>query len=193
MGNRQTATHKVTSQSGRPATYQSRAPRERSANVSEEVETTGLADAARENLAAELDRLRQRRDRLEVEVKNDRGMIGDHGDAAEAIQRADELAVLGDRINELDRRLRTGPSRSDASEILPGGTEVTLRFPDGEVVTMHVISIVEETPVGRESETLTARSPLGQALAGHQPGDTVTYSTPQGENQVELLSVKLPT
>jgi len=88
--------------------------------------------------------------------------------------------------------LRTGPSPSDASETLPGGTEVTLRFPDGEVVTMHVISIVEETPVGREAETLTARSPLGQALARHKPGDTVTYSTPQGENQVELIAVKLP-
>lgn len=150
------------------------------------------ADAARENLAAELDRLKQRRDRLEVEVKNDRGMVGDHGDAAEAIQRADELVVLADRINELDRRLRSGPSPSDNSEVLPGGTEVTLRFPDGEVVTMHVISIVEETPAGREAETLTARSPLGQALAGRKAGDTVTYSTPQGENQVELISVKLP-
>ena len=150
------------------------------------------ADAARENLAAELDRLRQRHDRLEDEVKNDRGVVGDHGDAAEAIQRADELVVLRDRINELDRRLRTGPSPSDASETLPGGTEVTLRFPDGEVVTMHVISIVEETPVGREAETLTARSPLGQAIARHKPGDTVTYSTPQGENQVELIAVKLP-
>ena len=149
-------------------------------------------NTARENLAAELDRLKQRRDRLEVEVKNDRGMVGDHGDAAEAIQRADELVVLGDRINELDRRLLSGPSSSDDSETLPGGTEVTLRFPDGEVVTMHVISIVEETPVGREAETLTARSPLGQALAGHKPGDTVTYSTPQGENQVELIAVKLP-
>ncbi|HTY31498.1 GreA/GreB family elongation factor [Mycobacterium sp.] len=150
------------------------------------------ADAARENLAAELDRLKQRRDRLEVEVKNDRGMIGDHGDAAEAIQRADELVVLADRINELDRRLRSGPSPADDSEALPGGTEVTLRFPDGEVVTMHVISIVEETPIGREAETLTARSPLAQALAGHKAGDTVTYTTPQGENQVELISVKLP-
>ena len=151
-----------------------------------------VADAARDQLAAELDRLRQRRDRLEVEVKNDRGMIGDHGDAAEAIQRADELVVLADRINELDRLLRTGPPRSDKSDALPGGTEVTLRFADGEVVTMHVISIVEETPVGREAETLTARSPLAQALVGHQPGDTVTYSTPQGENQVELIAVKLP-
>ncbi len=150
------------------------------------------ADEARENLAAELDRLKQRRDRLEVEVKNDRGMVGDHGDAAEAIQRADELVVLGDRINELDRRLRSGPSPADDSETLPGGTEVTLRFPDGEVVTMHVISIVEETPIGREAETLTARSPLGQALAGRKAGDTVTYTTPQGENQVELIAVKLP-
>ncbi|OBH07308.1 GreA/GreB family elongation factor [Mycobacterium sp. E1747] len=151
------------------------------------------ADAARENLAAELERLRQRRDRLEVEVRNDRGMVGDHGDAAEAIQRAEELVGLSDRINELDRRLRTGPSEPDASsETLPGGTEVTLRFSDGEVVTMHVISIVEETPVGREGETLTARSPLAQALAGHKAGDTVTYSTPQGEDQVELIAVKLP-
>ena len=160
--------------------------------MSKKVESTGLADAARENLAAELDRLRQRHDRLETEVKNDRGMVGDHGDAAEAIQRADELAVLADRINELDRRLRTGPTPSNGAETLPGGTEVTLRFADGEVVTMHVISIVEETPVGREAETLTARSPLGQALAGHKPGDTVTYSTPQGPNQVELIAVKLP-
>ncbi|MGB9303441.1 MAG: GreA/GreB family elongation factor [Mycobacterium sp.] len=161
--------------------------------MSEKVESTGPADAAQNPLAAELDRLRQRRDRLEVEVKNDRGMIGDHGDAAEAIQRAEELVVLGERINELDRRLRAGPSQSNGSESLPGGTEVTLRFADGEVVTMHVISIVEETPVGREAETLTAGSPLGQALAGHQPGDTVTYSTPQGESQVELIAVKLPS
>ena len=151
-----------------------------------------VADAARDQLAAELERLRLRRDRLQVEVKDDRGMIGDHGDAAEAIQRADELVVLADRINELDRLLRTGPPPSDNSDALPGGTEVTLRFADGEVVTMHVISIVEETPVGREAETLTARSPLAQALVGHEPGDTVTYSTPQGENQVELIALKLP-
>jgi transcription elongation factor GreA len=148
------------------------------------------ADAARENLAAELERLRQRRERLDTEVKNDRGMGGDHGDAAEAIQRAEELVVLTDRISELDRRLRGGPP--PAEDALPGGTEVTLRFPDGEVVTMHVISIVEETPVGREAETLTAHSPLGRALVGRQPGDTVTYSTPNGENRVELLDVKLP-
>ncbi len=151
-----------------------------------------VADAARDQLAAELERLRQRRHRLEAEVRDDRGMVGDHGDAAEAIQRADELVVLADRINEVDRLLRTGPPPSDDADALPGGTEVTLRFADGEVATMHVISVVEQTPVGRETETLTARSPLAQALVGHKPGDTVTYSTPQGESQVELVALKLP-
>lgn len=150
------------------------------------------ADAARENLAAELERLRQRRDRLETEVKNDRGMVGDHGDAAEAIQRADELVVLTDRVAELERRLLAGPSLDEDPTTLPGGTEVTLRFADGEVVTMRVISIVEETPVGREAETLTARSPLAKALAGRAAGDTVSYPTPQGETQVEVIAIKLP-
>jgi transcription elongation factor GreA len=162
---------------------------ERSAGVSDKVQSA--ADAAKESLAAELTRLKQRRDRLEAEVRDDRGMVGDHGDAAEAIQRADELAVLAERISELENRLLSGPSRHDDSDALPGGTEVTVRFSDGEVVTMQVISIVEETPAGRETETLTARSPLAQALVGHKAGDTITYSTPNGENQVELIALKL--
>lgn len=127
-----------------------------------------------------------------MEVLNDRGMIGDHGDAADAIQRADELAGLDERISELDRLLLAGPSQRPQDGTLPAGTEVTLRFSDGSVVTMLVISVVEQTPVGREGETLTARSPLGLALAGHQPGDTITYSSPQGQLQVELLDLKSP-
>jgi transcription elongation factor GreA len=164
--------------------------RGRSTDVSKKVQS--VADAARESLAAELDRLRERRELLEAEVKDDRGMTGDHGDAAEAIQRAEELVGLGDRINELERRLLAGPSHSDEDSALPGGTEVTLKFADGEVVTMYVIAIVEETPVGREAETLTSHSPLALALVGHKAGDTVTYSTPQGESQVELIALKLP-
>jgi transcription elongation GreA/GreB family factor len=33
---------------------------------------------------------------------------------------------------------------------------------------------------------------LGLALVGRKKGDKVTYTTPQGENQVELLDVKYP-
>jgi len=167
------------------------APQGTGAKVSEQVGSTGLSGKTRERIAAELVRLRERRDRLEVEVRNDRGNVSDHADAADAIQRADELASLDERIIQLDRLMQAGPSSSNEGK-LPDGTEVKLRFADGAVVTMQVISVVEETPIGGEAEALTAGSPLGLALVGRKPGDKVTYTTPLGESQVELLDVKYP-
>jgi transcription elongation factor GreA len=166
---------------------------DRSAMVSEQVEPTGLPDEARERISAELGRIRERRDRLEAEVRNDRGSVSDHADAADAIQRADELAGLDERLAELDRLLHAGPAPSNGAGTLPFGTEVTLRFSDGAVVKMQVISVIEEASIGGEAEALTAGSPLGLALAGRKVGDTVTYTTPQGESQVELLDVKYPS
>lgn len=160
--------------------------------MSKKVEPSGLAGEARDRVAAELARIRERRDRLEAEVRGDRGAVSDHADAADAIQRADELAGLDERIIELDRLLRTGPAPSNGDDTLPFGTTVKLRFSDGSVVKMQVISVIEEAPIGGEDEALTAGSPLGLALAGRKAGDTVIYTTPQGENQVELLEVKYP-
>lgn len=159
------------------------------------VGSSSASEQSLTNLAAELDRLRDRRDRLEAEVRNDRGMVGDHGDAAEAIQRANELAELNDRVHELDHLVRTGldgVAATDGPPGLPGGTEVTLKFPDGDVVTMRVISIIEEALLGGEIETLTAHSPLGLALVGAHAGETISYATPHGESSAELLSITLP-
>lgn len=161
--------------------------------MSGRVEPTGLSDEARERITAELDRIRERRDRLEAEVRNDRGAVSDHADAADAIQRADELAGLDERVAELDRLLHAGPAPSNGTDTLPGGTEVKLRFSDGAVVTMQVISVIEEAAIAGEAEALTAGSPLGLALVGRKAGDTVTYTTPQGEAQVELLDLKHPS
>jgi transcription elongation GreA/GreB family factor len=160
--------------------------------VSKGVEPSGLTGESRERVEAELARLRERRDRLEAEVRNDRGAVSDHADAADAIQRADELAGLDERLAELDRLLHAGPPPTNGTGTLPFGTEVTLRFSDGAVVKMQVISVIEEAPIAGEAEALTAGSPLGLALAGRQAGDTVTYTTPQGEDRVELLDVKYP-
>jgi len=160
--------------------------------VSEHVEPSGLTGEARERVAAELARLQERRDRLEAEVRNDRGAVSDHADAADAIQRADELVGLDERLAELDRLLHAGPAPSNGDE-LPFGTVVRLKFSDGDVVTMQVISVIEEASADGETEALTASSPLGQALVGRKAGDTVSYTTPQGEQQVELLDVKYPS
>lgn len=160
--------------------------------MSEEVEPAGLSDESRERITAEVARLRERRDRLEAEVRNDRGAVSDHADAADAIQRADELVGLDERLGELDRLLHAGPVPTNGDDQLPFGTEVKLKFSDGDVVTMHVISVIEEASVGGDTEALTANSPLGQALVGRKAGDKVSYTTPQGEQEVELLTVKFP-
>lgn len=160
--------------------------------MSAEVEPAGLSDESRERISAELARLRERRDRLEAEVRNDRGAVSDHADAADAIQRADELVGLDERLAELDRLLHAGPAPSNGSDQLPFGTEVELLFSDGDVVKMQVISVIEEASVDSKTEALTASSPLGLALVGHKAGDKVSYTTPQGEQQVELLAVKFP-
>ena len=133
--------------------------------MSKEVEPSGLTGEARERVAAELSRLQERRDRLEAEVRNDRGAVSDHADAADAIQRADELVGLDERLAELDRLLHAGPAPSNGDE-LPFGTVVKLKFSDGDVVTMQVISVIEEASIDSEAEALTASSPLGQALVG---------------------------
>jgi transcription elongation GreA/GreB family factor len=163
-----------------------------SAIVSKQVEPSGLTGEARERVAAELARLQERRDRLEAEVRNESGAVGDHADAADAIQRADELVGLDERLAEMDRLLHAGPGPSNGDE-LPFGTVVRLKFSDGDVVTMQVISVIEEASIDGEPEALTASSPLGQALVGRKPGDKVRYTTPQGEQQVELLDVKYPS
>ncbi|MGB9249116.1 MAG: GreA/GreB family elongation factor [Mycobacterium sp.] len=160
--------------------------------MSKSVKPSGLTGDARERVAAELARLQERRDRLEAEVRNDRGAVSDHADAADAIQRADELVGLDERLAELDRLLHAGPVPSNGDE-LPFGTVVRLKFSDGDVVTMQVISVIEEASVDGDAEALTASSPLGQALVGRKVGDKVSYTTPQGEQQVELLDVKYPS
>jgi transcription elongation factor GreA len=159
--------------------------------LSAQDEPAGLTGEARARVAAELARLQERRDRLEAEVRNDRGAVSDHADAADAIQRADELVGLDERLAELDRLLRAGPAPSNGDE-LPFGTEVKLRFSDGDVVKMQVISVIEEASADGEAEALTASSPLGLALVGRKAGDKISYATPQGEQQVELLTVKFP-
>src|ERR1700736_4591757 len=123
---------------------------DRSAMVSEQVQPTGLSDEAHERISAELDRIRERRDRLEAEVRNDRGAVSDHADAADAIQRADELAGLDERLAELDRLLHAGPAPSNGNE-LPFGTVVRLKFSDGDVVTMQVISVIEDASIDGET------------------------------------------
>ncbi len=151
---------------------------------------TNFAEQERARLEAELADLRRRRDQLRADMLADADTVGDRGDAADALQRAEDLSGLEEQIGRLAWLLAGGNATVDGQ--LPNGTEVKLRWADGEEVAMRVVNFIEETPAGAEDSTLTADSPLGLALYGRKAGETVTYRTPRGEQQVTLLSIELP-
>jgi len=151
---------------------------------------TNFAEQERARLEAELADLRRRREEMRAELQGDAGTVGDRGDAADALQRAEDLAGIDEQISRLAWLLAGG--NADVPGQLPDGTEVTLRFPGDEPLRMRVINYLAETPAGAEDTTLTADSPLGLALFGREAGDTVTYSTPRGELHVDLVAIDYP-
>jgi transcription elongation GreA/GreB family factor len=144
-------------------------------------------------LEAELEELKRRRERVAADLDSMRDAVGGlvDADAADQIALADELTAIDDRIAEINWHLHGGPPESEVPGALPDGTEVTLRFPDGELVRMRVVAIAGEVPIVDE-HALSPDSPMGLALAGHRPGDVVTFETPQGPQQVELVAVRYP-
>ena len=150
-----------------------------------------FVEQERARLEAELADLKRRRDQMRAELQGDAETVGDRGDAAEALQRAEDLAGLDEQIGRLTWLVAGGNATVEGQ--LPNGTEVTLRFPDDkEDVRMRVVNFIEETPAGAEDTTLTSDSPLGLALYGRKAGDLITYQTPRGELKVKLLAIEYP-
>ena len=151
---------------------------------------TNFTAEERDRIDEELAELRSRRDQLRAELQGDADTVGDSGDAADALQRSEDLAGIDEQINRLTWLLAGG--NADTPGQVPSGTTATLRFPGDEPIRMRIVDFLEETPAGEEETTLTSDSPLGLALFGRRAGETVTYSTPRGELQVELLAIDLP-
>jgi len=158
--------------------------------MSQDTGSRKFAEQERGRIEAELGGLRARRDEMRAELQGDADTVGDRGDAADALQRAEDLAGIEEQINRLTWLLAGGNAAVEGQ--LPNGTEVTLRFPDTEEVRMRVVHFLEETPPGAEDSTLTSDSPLGLALFGRKAGEKITYPTPRGELQVELLAIDYP-
>lgn len=150
-----------------------------------------LSEGARARLEEELATLRKRRAEL---VAGARALdpVGDRGDSAEPLLEDDDIARLDERIDVVARVLATGRAPHGAPAGVPDGTTVTLRFGDGTEQTLQVVTITEEISPGHEDTTITTDSPLGLALAGHSPGDTISYATPAGQARATVVSIEPP-
>lgn len=153
-----------------------------------------LTEQAKQRLREELAVLREQRDELGGgRADEDRG--NDTGDSAEMLRRADEVARIDSRINEITRLLAgrlPGPGQEQTGGLIDG-CRVTLRFEDGAEETWLATVIPESVPEEDQDRALSLHSPLGRALAGHSEGDTVEYQSPEGIHRVELVKIQQPT
>jgi transcription elongation factor GreA len=104
----------------------------------------------------------------------------------------DEQGKMEARIRQLTQLLRVAkvgqPPAADAGVAGPGMV-VSVRFADGDEESF-LIGSREEAAV-TDMTVYSAQSPLGVALTGRKPGESVTYTAPNGNDiTVELLDAK---
>ncbi|MDQ3266373.1 MAG: transcription elongation factor GreB [Myxococcota bacterium] len=115
---------------------------------------------------------------------------GDRSENAEYIYGKKRLRQIDGRIRFLQRRLDVctlvDPSEQTDSSKIYFGARVLLEDEDGKQTTYQVVGPDElDTKGGR----ISVDSPIGRALLGKRPGDSVTVHRPLGEIELTVLKI----
>src|SRR5476651_2562845 len=128
--------------------------------------------------------------RLEISAWIERAR--EHGDIKE---NADYDAAKNEqghnesRIRQLEQILRNAVVGEDApGDVVAPGTIVEILMEGDDAPTTYLVGSIEERH--DTFDVLSTSSPLGQALLGRAPGETVSYEGPRRNFQVEIVSVR---
>ena len=99
------------------------------------------------------------------------------------------MARVHAQLVELEARIASATvvTPVHASEVR-FGTFVVVQNQQGARRTYQVVGVDE---AGAQAGRLSFLCPLARALIGHAAGDVVTFTTPHGDEEVEILSVSL--
>jgi len=75
-----------------------------------------------------------------------------------------------------------------STETVGVGTKVTIQDVErGDVTQYVIVGSAEADPTDHK---LSNESPVGRAIVGHKPGDTVIVSVPQGAKKLKVLAIE---
>jgi len=115
--------------------------------------------------------------------------LGDLAENAEYHQARENQAISEDRIAKLETLLKHAEiikqHHSDSVEL--GTTATVQKVGDKE---KKEYSIVGSEEADMSAGKISHASPLGRAIVGTKKGDTFTFSTPKGEVQYKVISIK---
>jgi transcription elongation factor GreA len=151
---------------------------------------TQLTRTTYERLQAELEDLTTR-GRVEIaraiEAARALGDLSENGDYHAA---KDSQGKMEARIRQLtatlkDAEIVDGTALPDST--VATGSIVSIRYEGDDEVESFLVGSIEE----KESDlsVVSPGSPLGQALLGRAPGDTVEYEAPGGTLRVEIVRI----
>ncbi len=148
-----------------------------------EISPQGKAEAE-----AELEELREvKRPRIVAAIKAAREE-GDLSENAEYHAAKDEQGHLEARIRLLEDML----ANAEVIEAPKSGKAQVgsrIRFRDKDSGEEKEVTLVHRLEASMAEGKLSAESPVGRALMGASKGDTVTFETPNGAKNLEILSV----
>jgi transcription elongation factor GreB len=135
--------------------------------------------------------LHRERPRITAEVSF-AASLGDRSENAEYIYGKKRLREIDKRLHFLQKRLEgievVDPSKF-TGQIIRFGAIVRIEDEDG---TEQTWTILGEDEVDMENHVISYVSPLGRALLSRSTGDTVTFESPRGTREIEILEVTYP-
>lgn len=151
---------------------------------------TPLSQEAHDRLKAELEDLTTR-GRVEIAEQIQRAReLGDLKENSDYHAAKDAQGTQEARIRQLQALLEDAVIVSDtptADEVVPG-VVVSVRYEGDDAVEKFLVGSIEEQP-DDDVSVVSPTSPLGIALVGSKPGQTVAYDAPGGQLKVEIISI----
>jgi transcription elongation factor GreA len=123
-----------------------------------------------------------------IERARELGDLKENGDYHAA---KNEQGLNEARIRQLDATLKAAVVvESTSADKVEAGTLVEVRMEGDDETSTYLIGSIEERGTGYD--VISPGSPLGKALLGHAPGETVTYDAPAGRFEVDIIAVRPP-
>ena len=138
-------------------------------------------------LQAELEDLRTTK-RAEVAARIHAAMeFGDFTENSELEQAKNDQAFLEGRIMTLEQMIKNAQVIDEKArhEQVEVGSKVTIEA-DGRKEQYVIVGSAEAAP---QDGKISNESPVGRALMGHRPGETVKMSVPAGAIEMKILAV----
>ncbi|MGH9170433.1 MAG: GreA/GreB family elongation factor [Acidimicrobiales bacterium] len=151
---------------------------------------TQLTQATYDRLVAELEDLTTR-GRVEIarqiEAARALGDLSENGDYHAA---KDSQGKMESRVRQLQAILGSAEivaETAGAEGIVTAGAIVEIRYAGDEDTERYLVGSIEERRQG--VSVISPNSPLGQALIGKKPGDSVEWEAPSGTLSAEVVAV----